>query len=145
MTPWTGLPALLSMGILQARKMEWVSISFSRKYLIQVLYFFIRSIDLFLVALGLCCCMWAFSSYSEQGLLLIAVPGLHTVVTFFCCRAQALGTWASVVVVHRLNCSAACGIFLDQGLNTCPLHWRHCTTKEFPKYIFFKIIVLICS
>ena len=48
-------------------------------------------------------------------------------------------------MVHRLNCSAACGIFPDQGLNTCPLHWRHCTTKEVPKYIFFKINVLICS
>ncbi|KAB0340788.1 hypothetical protein FD754_022828, partial [Muntiacus muntjak] len=56
---------------------------------------------------------------------------------------QGLGTWASVVVVHRLSCSAACGIFPDQGLNTCPLHWGPCTTREVPKYIFFKIIVLI--
>ena len=47
------------------------------------LFFFLRFIDLFLVALGLCCCMWAFSSYSEQGLLLIAVPGLHTMVIFY--------------------------------------------------------------
>ena len=23
---------------------------------------------------------------------------------------------------HRLSCSAACEIFLDQGLNLCPLH-----------------------
>ena len=29
---------------------------------------------------------------------------------------------ASVAVAHRLNCPAACGIFLDQGLNRCPLH-----------------------
>ena len=28
----------------------------------------------------------------------------------------------SVVVVHGLSCSAACGIFLDQGSNPCPLH-----------------------
>ena len=27
-------------------------------------------------------------------------------------------------MVHRLSCSAACGIFLDQGLNLCPLHWQ---------------------
>ena len=58
-------------------------------------------------------------------------------------EAQALGTWASVVVSHRLiscgsqaleyginscgarlSCSVACGIFLDQGLNLCPLHWQ---------------------
>ena len=30
----------------------------------------------------------------------------------------------SVVVVLRLSCSMACGIFLDQGLNLCPLHWQ---------------------
>ena len=27
-------------------------------------------------------------------------------------------------MVHRLSCSAACGIFLDQGSNPCPLHWQ---------------------
>ena len=30
----------------------------------------------------------------------------------------------SVVVAHRLSCSAACGVFPDQGLNLCPLHWQ---------------------
>ena len=30
----------------------------------------------------------------------------------------------SVVVAHGLSCSAACGIFLDQGSNPCPLHWQ---------------------
>ena len=30
----------------------------------------------------------------------------------------------SVVVAHELSCSAACGIFLDQGSNPCPLHWQ---------------------
>ena len=29
----------------------------------------------------------------------------------------------SVVVAHRPTCSAACGIFPDQGSNPCPLHW----------------------
>ena len=32
------------------------------------------------------------------------------------------GSWASVAVVHGLSCSEARGIFLDQGLNLCPLH-----------------------
>ena len=76
---------------------------------------------------------------------------------FSCCGARALGTgfsscgtWASVVVacglqsagsvvvVHRVNCSAACGIFLDQGLNPCPL------TSQLLKVIlrcdFFRIL-----
>ena len=26
--------------------------------------------------------------------------------------------------MHRLSCSVACGIFLDQGLNSCPLQWQ---------------------
>ena len=43
---------------------------------------------------------------------------------FSCCGAQALGARASVVVAQGLSCSAACGIFPDQGLNPCPLHWQ---------------------
>ena len=30
----------------------------------------------------------------------------------------------SVVVAHGPSCSAACGIFRDQGSNLCPLHWQ---------------------
>ena len=53
-----------------------------------------------------------------------------------CCRAQALGAWASVAsapglystgsvaVTYRLRCSAACGIFLDQGSNLSLWHWQ---------------------
>ena len=45
----------------------------------------------------------------------------------------------SAVVAHAPSCSAACGIFPDQGSNPCPLHWqadsqplRH---KGSPKYL----------
>ena len=34
-------------------------------------------------------------------------------------RAQA-----PVVLANGLSCSAARGIFLDQGSNPCPLHWQ---------------------
>ena len=34
----------------------------------------------FLVALGLCCCLWAFSSCSKWGLLLVVELGLLLVV-----------------------------------------------------------------
>ena len=142
-------------------------------------------IYLFLAALHLHCCAWAFSSCGERGLLFVAVCGLLIVVASLCCRAQALGTWASVVVARRLiylfiyfwlhwvfvaahglslvaasggysllqcagfslcgfcllrstgsrhavsvvvarglSCSLACGIFLHQGSNLCPLHWQ---------------------
>ena len=41
-----------------------------------------------------------------------------------CSGAQAVSRQASVVVTQGLSCSEACGIFLDQGLNLCPLHWQ---------------------
>ena len=37
-------------------------------------------------------------------------------------RRQSQQQVGSVTVVHRLSCSVACGIILDQGLNLCPLH-----------------------
>ena len=45
------------------------------------------------------------------------------------CRAQALGcadfrARGLVVVVHKLSCPVACGIFLDQAFNLFPLHWQ---------------------
>ena len=50
---------------------------------------FIYFIYLFLAALGLRCCTWAFPSCGEQGLLFVAVHGLLTAV-------------ASLVAEHRL-------------------------------------------
>ena len=55
---------------------------------------------------------------------------------FSCCGTWALGAQASAVVAfglqsagsvveaHRLSCSMAYGIFLDQGSNLCLLHWQ---------------------
>ena len=37
---------------------------------------------------------------------------------------QQLQRVGSVVVAHGLSCSAACGIFSDQGLNWCLLCWQ---------------------
>ena len=30
----------------------------------------------------------------------------------------------SAIVAHGPSCSTACGIFWDQGSNSCPLHWQ---------------------
>ena len=38
------------------------------------------------------------------------------------CKFQLLQLEGSAVGVLRLSCSKACGIFLDQGMNPCPLH-----------------------
>ena len=78
---------------------------------------------LLLASLGLCCCVWAFSSCGEQGLLCYGALTSHC-GGFFCCRAWALDAQASGVAVHRFSCPTACGIFLDQGLNLCLLHWQ---------------------
>ena len=39
---------------------------------------------------------------------------------------QSTGSRAQIwqVVAHRLSCSVACGILLDQGLNPCPQDWQ---------------------
>ena len=73
-------------------------------------------IYLFLVMLGLCCCVWAFSSCGEKGLLFVVVLKL-------------LIALASFVVEHRfygtgLSCPVARGVFPDQGSNSCPLRWQ---------------------
>ena len=68
--------------------------------------------------LGIRFCARAFCSCGEQGPLFIAVRGPLTVAE------HRLQTRSSVVVAHRPSCSAACGIFPDQGSNPCPLHWQ---------------------
>ena len=62
------------------KKHDSISIAFKKIYLF---------IYLFLAALGLCCCVWAFSSCGERGLLFVVVHGLLIAV-------------ASLVVEHRL-------------------------------------------
>ena len=67
------------------------------------------------------------SSLLRVGFSLVAVSGGYSslrCIGFSCSGARAPGAWASVVVVHGLSCSAACGIFPDQGSNPCSLHWQ---------------------
>ena len=54
-----------------------------------LLFLYINLFILFLAALGLCCCTWAFSSCGESGLLFVAVCRLLTAA-------------ASLVAEHRL-------------------------------------------
>ena len=77
---------------------------------------------LILAVLGLCCCVWAFSSCGEWGLLFVAVRGLLIAVASLVAEHGLSARRLLVVVAHRLGCSGACGIFPDQGSNPCPLH-----------------------
>ena len=79
---------------------------------------------IYLTALGLCCCAWAFSSCDEQGLLSSCDVWASHCSGFSCCRAQALEFPSWVVAEPGPSCPEACANFLDQGLNTCPLHWQ---------------------
>ena len=78
---------------------------FIYSFIFYFLFFKIIFIYLFLAALGLRCCVRAFSSCGERGLLFVAVRGLLIAVAFRC-GAWALGTWASVVVACGLS---SCG------------------------------------
>ena len=82
----------------------------------------------FFLSLFLAC--WVFVSVG--GLSLVAVSRGHSSSR---CTELSLSwpllLWStssrragSVVVAHGPSCSAACGIFPDQGLNPCPLHWQ---------------------
>jgi len=87
-----------------------------------LIFFFLRFIYLLiLAALGLHCCVWAFSSCGKWGLLFCGVQASHC-GGFCCCRAQALECRLSSMA-HRPTCSATCRIFPDLGSNLCPLHW----------------------
>ena len=76
-----------------------------------------------MAALGLPCCVQAFSSCGEgRATLLLRSSG-------------------SVVAVHRLSCPVAWGIFPDQGSNPCPLHWQEDSSplehQGNPPFIYF--------
>ena len=100
-------------------------------------------IYLFLAVLGLLWCAGSSLVVVSRLRTLVVVRGRLTAVAFLAgrtgsraCRLQQLQQVGSVVVAHRLwstylvavahglSCSVACGIFLDQGLNTCLLHWQ---------------------
>ena len=82
---------------------------------------------LFIFIFWLC---WVF--VSVRGLSLVAASGGHSSSR---CAGLSL-SWplllrstgsrraGSVIVAHGPSCSAACGIFPDQGSNPCPLHWQ---------------------
>ena len=77
--------------------------------------------------LDLHCCTQAFSSCGEQGLLSLSGRRLLTAVASlesWASRVWALGAQAFVVVAQAPSCSMTCGIFSDEGLNPCLLHWQ---------------------
>ena len=90
------------------------------------LLFFFFNLFLF-IYFWLC---WVF--VSVRGLSLVAASGGPS--SSWCAglwlsqplllRSTGSRSSGSVIVAHGPSCSAACGIFPDQGSNPCPLHWQ---------------------
>ena len=86
--------------------------------------FFLNFIHLF-IYFWLC---WVF--VSVRGLSPVAASGGHSSLQCaglslsrpLLLRSTGSRRAGSVVVAHGPSCSAACGIFPDQGSNPCPLH-----------------------
>ena len=112
----------------------------------QLLVFFFKNylfIYLFLAVLHFCCCAGFSLVAVGRGYSLVAVCRLLVVVTSFV-EYGLYSVWASVVggmwtqelqflgsratgsavVARELSRSVACGLFLEQGSNPCPLHWQ---------------------
>ena len=89
-------------------------------------FFFFLSIYLFIY---LCLC-WVF--VSARGLSPAAASGGHSsprcaglsLLRHLLLRSTGSRRAGSVIVAHGPSCSAAHGIFPDQGSNPCPLHWQ---------------------
>ena len=95
---------------------------------------------------------WVF--VSVQGLSLVAASGGHSSLQCaglslsrpLLLRSTGSRRTGSVVVAHGPSCSAACGIFPDQGSNPCPLHWQADSQplchQGSPNFVFFFILML---
>ena len=113
---WTGVPCI-------ARRIlnHWTTRkSFS-------CFFFFNKFMFLFIYFWLC---WVF--VSVWGLSLVVASGVHSssrcaglsLSRPLLLRSTGSRRAGSVVVALGPSCSAACGIFPDQGLNPCPLHWQ---------------------
>ena len=91
-----------------------------------VFFFFLMKTYLF-IYFWLC---WVF--ISVRGLSLVVASGGHSSLRCaglslsqpLLLRSTGSRHAGSVIVAHGPSCSAARGIFPDQGSNPCPLHWQ---------------------
>ena len=99
------------------------------------MYFFLKvgfffKIYLFILFIFYFWLCWVF--VSVRGLSLVVASGGHSssrcaglsLSRSLLLRSTGSRRAGSVVVAHGLSCSAACGIFPDQGSNPYPLHWQ---------------------
>ena len=93
----------------------------------KIFFFLINAFIYLFIYFWLC---WVF--VSVPGLSLVAASGGHSssrctglsLSRPLLLRSMGSRRTGSVVVAHGPSCSTACGIFPDQGSNSCPLHWQ---------------------
>ena len=114
------------------------------KHFFLIIDFIYLFIYLFMAVLGLRFCARAFSSCASGGHSSSRCAGLSLSRPLLL-RSTGSKRAGSAIVAHEPSCSAACGIFPDQGSNPCPLHWqadsqplRH---QGSPKAFFFSCII----
>ena len=76
-----------------------------------------------MTVLDLCSCARFSPVVVSRGYSVVVVPRILIAVASLV-AAPELWSTGSVAVVYGLSSSEACGIFLDQGLNPCLLHWQ---------------------
>ena len=84
---------------------------------------FLKDFFFFMAVQNICCCMSFLLVAASGGYSLVVVCGLLIMVASLVAehRVWSLG---STVEAQGLRCSSAGGIFPDQGLNPCLLHWQ---------------------
>ena len=111
-------------------EMSGIPLKNNHSFIFFIFYFFLKNftfIYLFIYLFWLC---WVF--VSVRGLSLVMASGGHSssrcaglsLSRPLLLRSTGSRHTGSVVVAHGLSCSAACGIFPDQGSNPCPLPWQ---------------------
>ena len=111
----------------QNRKGRAVRVQGSKHSFTLLAFFFKFNYYLFIIYFWPC---WVF--VSARGLSPVAASGGHSssrcaglsLSRPLLLRSTGSRRAGSVVVAHGPSCSAACGIFPDQGSNPCPLHWQ---------------------
>ena len=124
---------LFQADILRLLWWRWVNRSSVLVFALSGNYFWPVSIISFKIIIYLFIYFWlCWVFVSVRGLSLVAASGGHS--SSRCAGlslsrpllSQSTGSRraGSVVVAYGPSCSAACGIFPDQGSNPCPLHWQ---------------------
>ena len=127
-TYWGSPHNYIFKWIMLLLKKDWEFLDFNDSLCIvmPILFFFFLEIGVYLFIYFWLC--WVF--VSVLGLSLVAANGGHSSSwcmglslsrTLFL-RSTGSRRAGSVIVAHGPSCSAACGIFPDQGSNPCPLH-----------------------